>query len=103
MEQSVVHQRSFRMPLKVEVTCIVNENEFQGKVCDMSATGFFMETTICPPIGSKCNIQIILNGDHSRLTIDKLGGIVKRCEDRGVGIELDARLEWVALVSIYFQ
>jgi len=35
--------------------------------------------------------------------IDKLGGIVKRSDAHGVGIELDARLEWIALVPIYFQ
>ena len=103
MEQKVEHQRSFRMRLNKEVVCRVNGDEFQGNVRDMSSTGFFMETTNYPPVGSKCNIQIFLNGDHSRLQIDKLGGIVKRCDARGVGIEFDARLEWVALLPIYFQ
>ena len=103
MEQKVEQQRSFRMRLNKKVVCRVNGDEFQGKVRDMSSTGFFMETTIYPPIGSKCNIQILLNGDHSRLQIDKLVGIIKRCDARGVGIEFDARLEWVALLPIYFQ
>lgn len=103
MEKKVEHQRSFRMPLKAEVICSVNGDDFKGKVRDMSSTGFYMETTICPPTGSKCSIQIYLNGAHSRLIIDKLGGIVKRSDAHGVGIELDARLEWVALVPIYFQ
>lgn len=103
MEQKAEFQRSFRMPINAEVVCSVNGDEFHGKVRDMSSTGFFMETTICPPIGSKCDILIFLNGDHSQLKIDNLGGIIKRCDDRGVGIELEDQFEWVALVPIYFQ
>jgi len=103
MEQKVEHQRSFRMLLNAEVICNVNGDKFQGKIHDMSSTGFFMKTTICPAIGLKCNIQILLNGMHSRLQIDKLGGIVKRCDEHGVGIELDERFEWIALLPIYFK
>jgi hypothetical protein len=103
MDQKVENERSFRMPIRAEIICSVNGDDFQGKIRDMSSTGFFMETTICPPTGSKCDIHIGLNGSHSRLIIDKLGGIIIRSDAHGVGIELDARLEWVALIPIYFQ
>ena len=103
MEQKAERRKSFRMPFNAEVICHVNENVFRGKTRDLSASGLFMETTKCPPTGSECKIEIVLNGDHSRLTIDEVSGIAKRCDGRGVGIEFDARLEWVALVPIYFH
>jgi hypothetical protein len=103
MQHKAEQRRSFRMPFNTEVICHVNENVFRGKTSDLSGSGVFMETTECPPIGSKCKIEIVLNGDHSRLTIDKLSGIAKRCDERGVGIEFDDRLEWLALVPIYFH
>lgn len=103
MNQTDEQQRSFRMQLNAEVICSMNGDDFQGKVRNMSSTGFYMESAQCPPTGSTCNIQIYLYGAHSRLMIDELRGTVKRSDEHGVGIELDDRLEWVALVPIYFQ
>lgn len=103
MKNKIEQRKSFRMPFNAEVICHVNENVFRGKISDLSVSGLFMNTTECPPRGSKCKIEIVLNGDNSRLTIDKLMGVVKRCGKRGVGIEFDDRLEWVALVPIYFH
>ena len=103
MKNPTERRKSFRMPFNAEIICHVNENTFRGKTSDISVSGLFMETTECPPAGSKCKIEIVLNGDNSRLTIDKLTGIAKRCGKRGVGIEFDDRLEWVALVPIYFH
>ena len=103
MKNKAERRRSFRMPFNTEIICHVNENVFRGTTIDLSVSGLFMVTTECPPTGSECKIEIVLNGDHSRLTIDKLSGIVKRCDERGVGIEFDDRLEWVALVPIYFH
>jgi hypothetical protein len=98
MSQKDRHLRAYRMPLNTEVICHINEKYFKGKVRDLSVSGFFMETADYPPIESKCKIKIVLNGAHSRLTIDKLSGIVKRCDEHGVGIELDDKLEWFALI-----
>ena len=103
MEQKVERQRSFRMPFNAEVICHVDENEFQGKIRDLSVSGFYMETGDNPPAASKCDIEIVIKGNHSRLTIDNLSGLVKRSDQQGVGIEFDDRLEWVALVPIYFH
>ena len=103
MEQKAERRKSFRMPFNAEVICHVNEDVFRGKANDLSVSGLFMETSKCPPIGSECKIEIVLNGDNSRLTIDKLNGVAKRCDERGVGVEFDYRLEWVALVPICFH
>ena len=103
MEQKVENRRSFRMPFIAEVICHVNENEFKGTIRDLSVSGLFMEATEIPSTASNCAIEIVLNGDHSRLTIDNFSGHVSRCDEHGVGIEFDHRLEWVALVPIYFH
>ena len=103
MEHEAERRKSFRMPFNAEVICHVDDNVFRGKTCDLSVSGLFMETTECPPTGSECKIEIVLNGDNSRLTIDKLSGVAKHCNERGVGVEFDDRLEWVALVPIYFH
>ena len=103
MEKKIDRRESFRMPFNAEVICHVNKKYFLGTVRDLSITGLFMKTTDCPPTASKCDIEIVLRGDHSRLRIDKLKGIVIRCEEGGVGIQFDDRLEWVALVPIYFH
>jgi hypothetical protein len=103
MEKNVERRKSFRMPFNTAVICHVNENEFQGTIGDLSVTGFFMETKNCPPTASKCIIEIIINGNHSNLRIEKLRGIVTRCDGNGAGIRFDDRLEWIALVPIYFH
>jgi len=102
MEQKAKRQRSFRMPFNAVVLCYTDDDEFQGTIRDLSVSGLFMETTRCPPTDSKCSIEIVIHGDHSRLTIDLLSGRVIRRDERGVGIEFDKRLEWVALVPIYY-
>ena len=98
MNQKDRHVRAYRMPLITEVICHANENHFRGKIRDLSVSGFFMETTEYLPVASKCEIEIVLNGAHSRLTIDKLSGIVKRCDEHGVGLEFYDKLEWFALI-----
>ncbi len=102
MEQKNERRKSFRMPFNTEVICSVNGNDFQGIVSDLSVSGLFMKITECPPTASKCNIDIVINGKHSCLRIEKLKGVVVRCDEYGVGIQFDDRLEWIALVPIYF-
>jgi len=103
MEKKLDRRQSFRMPCNTEVICHVNENDFQGTICDLSVTGLFMNTTECPPIASKCDIEIVIPGDHSCLRIEKIKGVVIRRVEYGVGIQFDDRLEWIALVPIYFH
>ena len=69
----------------------------------MSATGFFMETDDCPQVYCKCTIEIIFEGQHSRLVIDHLNGSIIGNEEDGVGVRLNEPLEWFSLVPFYFQ
>ena len=103
MEKTVERRISFRMPFNTAVICRVNENTFHGTSYDVSVTGLFMETAEGPPTSSKCDIDIVFPGDHSCLRIEKIKGVVTRRGEHGVGIKFDHRLEWIALVPIYFH
>jgi len=96
---------SFRLPFTAQVICYTKEDDkiCSGKIHDISADGLSMETDTCPNIGEECNIEIIIEGEESRLIIDKLSGKIIRENDNVIAICFDKKLEWLALVPIYFQ
>lgn len=105
MSQGFEQRQTFRMPFESKVFCRleVAGREYQGKLRDMSILGLFMETDDCPPVGAQCAIYITLRSAHSRLTIDKFSGTVIRCNKDGAGVVFDDRLEWPAMVPLYFR
>ena len=105
MDQSDERRNSFRLPFMSKVVCHVDmiDKNYRGTLRDLSTTGFFMETDDCPQVYYKCNIEIILEGEHSRLVIDNLSGSIIRNDDGGVGVRFDERLEWFSLVPFYFN
>lgn len=103
MEETTERRQSFRMPFNAEVVCHTSDRNYKGKIRDLSSNGFFMKAGEYPPAEALCDVEIFINGNHSRLRIDKLKGRVVRFADNGVGIGFDDRLEWVALIPIYFH
>jgi hypothetical protein len=103
MTENIERRKSFRLPFNAETICHVNGKDFHGITRDLSVGGLFMETTERPPTSSKCNIEIVVPGDHSCLRIEKIKGVVMRHAEDGVGIQFDDRLEWIALVPICFH
>ena len=105
MSQPAERRESFRMPFVTEVICYVDEldKKYGGTLRDLSITSLFMEADDCPDVGKKCNIDIILEGTNSRLEIKGVNGSVVRNDGDGVAISFDERLEWFALVPLYFQ
>jgi len=105
MDQSVEHRDSFRLPFTSKVNCHVDtiDKKYRGTLRDMSMTGFFMEIDDCPHVDYKCDIEIILEGKHSQLSIKNLSGRIIRNDDDGVAVRFDERLEWFALVPLYFH
>jgi hypothetical protein len=100
MEEKIERRKSFRLPFNAETVCHVNGKDFHGITRDLSVGCLFMETTERPPTSSKCNIEIVVPGDHSCLRIDKIKGVVMRHAEDGVAIQFDDLLEWVALIPI---
>lgn len=98
-------RKAFRMPFNADVVCRdkVTGITYQGKLKDISALGVFIETNDPPPVESECELAIALQGTSSRLVIDKLKGIIVRHVNGGMAIRFYDRLEWIALVPIYFH
>ncbi len=103
MEKGVERRKSFRMPFNAEVNFYTNGENFRGVIQNLSCTGFFMKTGVQPPEAIESEIEIVMSGKHSRLKIDHLKGRVIRSEASGVGVEFAGRLEWVALIPIYYN
>lgn len=92
------------MPFNADVQCRIEGNEpLPGKLKDISSLGVFIEAKDVPPINSECELEIALNGNNSRLVIDQLKGKVVRHVNGGMAISFFDRLEWIALVPIYFH
>ncbi len=105
MSKSAERRVSFRMPFTTEVICHVDEldKKYCGTLRDLSITGLFVEMDDCPHAGCKCHINVILKGKQSRLEIKDVSGSIVRRDDDGVAIYFDERLEWFALVPLYFK
>lgn len=103
MSQSTERRASFRMLFAAKVICYMGEGDrkYCGKLRDLSITGLFMEVDDCPPVGSKCDLDVVLEGKFSRLEIKSIGGTTVRCNGDGVAVSFDERFEWIALVPLY--
>jgi len=103
MQDPMERRKSFRMPFHAEVRIVANGQDFRGICENLSSAGLFLKTEQAPPLGAECDIEIIMNGRHSSLKIEKLQGLVVRQEEFGVGVEFTELLEWVALIPIYYN
>ena len=96
---------SYRLADMSKAICyLINENNrFQGTFRNLSRAGFFLETGEKPDISQKYEIEIVLEGTHSRLVVDSLSGVVTRSEDDGVAVEFTEKFEWLPLAPIFYQ
>ena len=78
-------------------------NRYEGTLKNLSRTGFLLETDTQPEVSKIYQIEIPLNGAHSRLSVDKLSGLVTRSESNGVAVEFTEELEWLVLAPIFFN
>lgn len=95
-------RESFRIPVKSQVTCHDGDSGeiYHGALRDISIIGLFMATTKVLQAGHHCNIDIIIDSNHSRLRIEKVAGTVVRSDSDGMAIKFDERLEWFATVTL---
>jgi len=93
------------MPFAANVIFHVDDpgKKCSGTLRDLSINSLFMETGDCPQVDSRCTIDIILQGRYSSLKIENVSGTVKRCDDDGVAVCFDERLEWFGVVPLYSQ
>jgi hypothetical protein len=105
MSKVTNRRTSFRMPFISKLVCQVkgSEKKYDGTLRDISITGLFVEMDEYPAVGNTCEMKIYLEGDHSRLVIEKVSGKIVRSDSKGVAIVFDNRLEWFVLIPLYFQ
>lgn len=104
MDQSTERRNASRVRVATSILCDLklSDRQHEGMLRDMSLTGIYMELAEELQVDEKCEVDIILQGENSRLKIEGLQGRIARCDSEGVALRFDARMEWFAMVSIYF-
>jgi len=104
MKTSSERRKAARMQVNSSVGCSLKltDEEYQGALKDMSLTGLYMELKKPAQTSGTCEVEIVLEGDSSRLKIECQGSIV-RCDENGVAVHFDSRMEWFPIVATYFQ
>ncbi len=77
--------------------------EFCGTIRDISMRSLYIKMDNNIDVSGNCDIQIVIEGNHSELEINNLSGKIVRADTDGVAIQLDKRLEWFAIVPLYFR
>ena len=97
-------RESFRLVDVSKATCslIDGSDRIQGTLKNLSRSGFFLETERLPEVSKSYDIEIILQGSHSRLAVDNLSGTVTRADGEGVAVEFSKSFEWLVLAPIFF-
>jgi hypothetical protein len=80
-----------------------NGREFCGTIRDISMRSLFIKLDNNSELSGPCDIQIVIEGNHSELEINNLRGKIVRTDADGIAIQLDKRLEWFAIVPLYFR
>ncbi len=86
MDKTDERRVSVRMPFVSKGFCSIPSigKKYSGTLRDISITGLFMEMKERPAVGHRCEIDIVFEGEHSRLKIENVVGSVIRCEQEGM-------------------
>ena len=90
------------MPFDSRVHCHISSTpqKYNGSLRDISILGLFMECENIPAPGSRCELDIVVESQHSRLKIEDIHGKIIRTDTGGFAIRFDERLEWIAMVTL---
>lgn len=105
MDNTGERRISVRMPFASKGFCSIPKTGkmYSGILRDISITGLFMEMKDGPVVGHQCVIDIVFEGEHSRLKIENVAGSIIRSEEDGVAVHFDDRLEWFILIPLYYR
>ena len=97
-------RESFRLVDVSKATCNLKDgsDRIQGTLKNLSRSGFFLETEKLPEVSKSYDIEIVLQGSHSRMVVDNLSGTVTRADSEGVAVEFSKSFEWLVLAPIFF-
>jgi hypothetical protein len=90
-EMNAEKRKKTRVHFKTEVILKTDESEIEAKANsrDISINGVFVNTEKSVPVGTPCDIEILLTGTSTRLALS-IKGIVTRQEASGLGIAFDS-------------
>lgn len=97
-------RESFRLVDVSKATCslVDGSDRIEGTLKNLSRSGFFVETDRLPEVSKSYDIEIVLQGSHSRIVVDNLSGTVTRADNEGVAVEFSKSFEWLVLAPIFF-
>ena len=100
-------RESLRLPFTEKAVCriLTEEKEmvsYDGTIKDLSIEGMFIQSTRQPRQNAECIMSITLEAEHSILEIREVKGKVARINKDGFAVAFSQRLEWFALIPIYF-
>ena len=93
-----------RTRLQVDARVVLHaENKaffLDGKTRDISMKGLYAKVDFGFPVGTKCQVEIILTGETSEMTM-KLAGTIVRREEGGCGVVFESDLEWWPIFAMH--
>lgn len=94
-----------RLPFTPRAYCQLKETgrEFTGTIRDISLLSLFLELEDDSDISGECDIQIVIEGEHSEMEINNLSGYVIRSAEDGLAIRFEQPFEWFAIVPLLFN
>jgi|GEM_PF-1757080 len=91
-----------RIPVDTKVILHAENKAFflDGVTRDVSMKGLYARSDFGFPVGTKCQIEIVLVGRSSELTI-RLSGVIVRREKGGCGVRFEDDLEWWPVFALH--
>lgn len=91
-----------RIPVDARVVLHAENKAFflDGVTRDISMRGLYAKIDFGFPVGTKCQVEIILKGTSSELVM-RLDGTIVRREDGGCGVLFDNDLAWWPIFAVH--
>ncbi len=105
MAASDDRRKLIRLPFTPRAYCQLQDGgrEFTGVIRDISLLSLYMESQDTEDLTGECDIQIVLEGQHSEMEINNLSGYIIRSDEKGLAIRFDEPFEWIAVVPALFK
>lgn len=85
---------------RVLLMAVGSEHTVKATLANISMNGLYAITTEKLPLDAQCQVQVILAGSDSSLTIN-VKGVVVRTDSDGIGIHFGHDMEWWPVFSMY--
>ena len=96
---------SYRLPFISPFVCrpLGMDSTLAGTLNNVSITGCWgiLEGNLA--IDTECELQIIFQGDHSRLNVEAVRGRIVRSTHQGIAVHFAQRLEWFVLIPLFYN